>query len=118
MDQIQQANYSDNAMKRYKDAYIVARATSGLGGTIKVLGWIFGGIVAIAGWAIGLQSDGAPNQLIMYGGLILGAIIAIPLWVLGILITAQGEIIKAALDEAVHTSPFLNNDQRASVMSL
>ncbi len=103
--------------KRYKDAYLVARATTGIGGTIKTLGFVFGGIVALVGFLLGSQGY-HPNPILQYGGLILGALIAIPLFVLGVLVAAQGETLKASLDEAVHTSPFLTNDQRAAVMSL
>jgi hypothetical protein len=118
MDTTQQSRYAAKVMKRYNDAYLVARATSGIGGTIKVLGWVFGGIVALLGFANAKHGYGPPDPLFQFGGIVLGLVIALPLWVLGILIAAQGEILKADLDDAVNTSPFLDNDQRASVMSL
>jgi len=52
-------------------------------------------------------------------GLIFLAIVAgIPLVVSGILVSAQAQLLKATLDTAVNTSPFLSNEQRAVVMSL
>jgi hypothetical protein len=39
-------------------------------------------------------------------------------YVLGILVSAQGQILKASLDNAVNGSPFLTNEHRAKVMSL
>jgi hypothetical protein len=112
----QQTDHSAKIMKRYNDAYLVARTTIGIAGTIKTLGFVFGGTIALIGLSVGSQGHG--NHIFQYGGLILGTVIAIPLYVLGVLIAAKGQVLKATLDEAVHTSPFLTNDQRASVMSL
>jgi hypothetical protein len=54
----------------------------------------------------------------LYGGIALAFVIAIPLYALGVLVSAHGQVLKASLDEAVHTSPFLTDADRASVMSL
>ena len=51
-------------------------------------------------------------------GLVVGAVVAIPLFVLGVFVAAHGQVLKATLDEAVHTSPFLTDDERATTMSL
>jgi hypothetical protein len=40
------------------------------------------------------------------------------LWALGVVISAQGQLLKASIDGAVNTSPFLVDDQRAKIMSL
>jgi len=39
-------------------------------------------------------------------------------YVIGVLISALGHILKANLDSAVHSSPFLTDEQRAAVMRL
>ena len=50
--------------------------------------------------------------------LLWAVIVGVPLYVLGILVSAQGQILKATLDSAVTNSPFLTEDQMAEVMSL
>lgn len=114
MQQAQQSEYAPRVIKRYQDAYLVARATNGIGSAVKTIGIILGVIIALAGIAIGLNS----KLVFIIGGLILGAVVAIPLFVLGVFVAAHGQVLKATLDEAVHTSPFLTDDERATTMSL
>jgi len=103
-------------IKRYKDAYLVARATDGIGGVVKFIGALLGIIIVIAGFVVG--SQGRDNTMFVVGSFILAAIVTIPFYVLGVLVSAHGQVLKASLDEAVHTSPFLTDHQRASAMSL
>ncbi len=42
----------------------------------------------------------------------------VPLCVLGVLVSAQGQILKAALDVAVQASPFLEKEEIARIISL
>jgi hypothetical protein len=44
--------------------------------------------------------------------------VGIQFYLLGVLVSAQGQILKASLDSAVNGSPFLTNEQRAKIMSL
>ena len=39
-------------------------------------------------------------------------------WIFGALISSQGQLLKATLDSAVNTSPFLDDSERARMMSL
>ena len=52
-----------------------------------------------------------------FSGLLLGIVVAIPIFILGVLVGAQAQVVMAALDTAVHTSPFLTNDDKERVMS-
>jgi len=101
---------------RYSDAYLVAKTTSAIGIVVKTVGIILGVLVAIVGVVIGAQHEGAPQMVL--GGVLLGFVVALPLWVLGVLVCAQAQVLKATLDTAVHSSPFLNKDEMARVMSL
>lgn len=118
-------------MKRYWSAYLVARTTAGIGRAIKIFAFVSGITVTVIGLYVGQQDYGSPNPIFQYGefavgpnhifqfgGLVLGAVIVVPLYVLGVLVAARGQMLKASLDEAVHTSPFLTDEQRAAVMSL
>ncbi|MGZ5483341.1 MAG: hypothetical protein ACXWID_15320 [Pyrinomonadaceae bacterium] len=51
-------------------------------------------------------------------GVIFGALIGGLFFLLGVLISAQGQLLMAHADSAVHTSPFLTDEERASAMSL
>lgn len=131
MDSIQQSNHSARAMKRYWSAYLVARTTTGIGRVTKIFAFVSGITVAVIGLYVGQQGYGFPNPIFQYGelivgaklifqvgGLVVGVVVMIPLYILGVLVAARGQMLKASLDEAVHTSPFLTDDQRAAVMSL
>ena len=105
-----------NAALRYHDAYLVARATDGIGGGVKIVGFILGAAIAFFGFAQGSANGG--NNFLIVGGIILAAVITVPFYVLGVLVSANAQALKASLDAAVHTSPFLTDADKASVMSL
>lgn len=107
---------STRAAKRYKDAYLVARAVAAIGETMKYIGVVLGLIVVVVGYYIGTQLE--RGLLYSVGGAVAGIVIAIPLYLLGIVVSAQGQVLKSSLDVAVHTSPFLDLEQKAKAMSL
>ena len=99
-----------DVMGRYQNAYRVANAACGLASASKVIGFIVG--VAIL--ASGLKGGG----FLEAAAIGLGVVVAALFWILGTLVSAIGENLKAALDTAVYSSTFLNNAQRAKIMSL
>jgi len=104
---------SGSLTRRYRDAYLTARSITAVGATVKVLAFVVGGLVALVGLAAGSQS----TQFAI-GGIILGVILAFPFYVLGVLVSAQGQILKATLDTAVNSSPLLTKDEMRQMMSL
>jgi len=113
-DQSSISGPQDAVTSRYKDAYLTAGAISGIGGVIKALGIVFGLILIL----IGLIAGSELGIVMVLGSLISGVLGGTILYVIGVLVSAQGQILKAALDTAVHTSPFLNDDQRLATMRL
>lgn len=105
----------ETATNRYFDAYLTVRAINGVGSLVKMLAIAFSIIVFLAGIAI---SGEARDIRLILSGLLLAIAFGVPIYVLGILVSAQGQILKATLDTAVHSSPFLSDDQRASIMSI
>lgn len=100
-------------IRRYSDAYLTARVIVGLGKFVKgtaVFCFIIGVVVLFiamvsredAAWVAGPVAAG----------------VAIPLYVLGVIVSAQGQILRASLDTAVHSSPYLTDAERLQVMSL
>jgi hypothetical protein len=97
-------------MDRYSDAYRVSATVVGLGNTVKIGGLVIAGLIFLMG--------------VRHGGF--GTIAALPFalvigtggFVAGTMLAAVGQIHKAVLDGAVNTSPFLDNAQRAQIMSI
>lgn len=112
-------NQVSAVMKRYSDAYTVARATNVFGGVIKATGIIIGCLLVLIGLMVA-SSGGPRNPLSVLGiaGIVLGIIAGALFFMIGVLVSAQGQILKASLDSAVNTSPFLMKEHRAKIMSL
>ncbi|HEY1769386.1 MAG TPA: hypothetical protein VGG02_03925 [Chthoniobacterales bacterium] len=102
------------AARRYRDGYFAAHAINGMGSGIKSLAIAIAVIMTLISFLIGSSTSA------MFGlaGALLGTAIAAPLYVLGILVSAQAQLMKATMDTAVHTSPFLDSNQKAAAMSL
>ena len=102
-------------MTRYTDAYRVAGAIVGVGGLVKTLGVVAAAVTVV----IGLGAASTLNSSVpLVAALPVALVTWLLLWALGVLVAAQGELLKANVDGAVNTSPFLLDDQRAEVMSL
>jgi len=106
----------ESATKRYAEAYIVARVVTKFGSTVKILAVVAAALIVVVGLTIGVQEEAALTGL--FGGLVAGFTVGIPFYVLGILLAAVGQILKATLDTAVHTSPILTPDEMQRAMSI
>lgn len=106
--------------KRYKDAYLVARATNGFGGMIKAIGIVIAILLVIGGFILLLLNEGRLGVGMALGlaAIIFGIIAGIWFYIVGVLVSAQGQILKASLDTAVNTSPVLAPEHKARIMSL
>jgi hypothetical protein len=107
-------------MNRYKDAYVVARVTNGFGGMIKAIGIVIAALLILIGFMIVNGGNGSRDPTSALGAItiICGIIAGIWFYIIGVLVSAQGQILKASLDGAVNSSPFLTNEHRAKIMSL
>jgi hypothetical protein len=100
-------------MSRYTDAYRVARTVTAFGVTVKIVAIIIGGVIALAGLVAASQSG-----IFALAGILVAAVVSIPIYILGVLVSAQGQTLKATLDTAVYSSPLLTKDQMRQIMSL
>jgi len=107
---------SKRASSRYADAYNVAQTVDDIGSIIKVIGVILGVITIVGGFIIATHQEG--SLPLTFGGLLLGIVVGVPIFVLGVLVSAQAQILKATLDTAVHSSPFLTKEKMAEIISL
>jgi hypothetical protein len=109
-------SFGSPVVSRYKDAFRVAAVYVGLGYTIKGVGILLAGIAGIG--IMAAVSMGEPSIWGFLGAIFIGAMVFVPFWVFGIIITAQGQMLRAALDSAVAASPFMTNEERAVAMGL
>jgi len=117
------SQYSSLA-SRYNDAYTMARFQTKLGEIIKSISILIGILVALVSGLFMLfgmnESSFGPNLGKAIGGfgIVIGVAGGFVGWILGVMISSLGQLLKAHLDTAVNTSPFLGNDDRARIMSL
>jgi hypothetical protein len=102
---------SSPVVNRYRDAYRVGATLVGFGNAIKMAGAILGGIIVI-GSLIELNGPVAAS------GVFLGVAVGLLFWVCGVMAAASGQILRATLDNAVASSHFLTNPERADAMGL
>jgi hypothetical protein len=102
---------------RCQNAYRAAGAACGIATAVKVIGGILGGIIALGSLAIG-QPMGKSGATVFAAGIVVGLTTFVLFWTVGVMVAAIGEQLKATLDTAVYSSTFLNNRQRAEIMSL
>ena len=114
-ERVRSGDVTTVVMSRYRDGYLVARVTTGIGQTVKLIG--IGLAVIIFLWALFAATQGGDLKWGL-AGMLLAVIVGVPFYVLGILVSAHGQVLKASLDTSVHTSPFLKKEQMAKIMSL
>jgi len=101
--------------KRYSDAYRLANANERLGSTYQTLA-TFLGILAIVGAIVVVVTLESVPAAVGVG--FIGLLFAAYLNGTGVQISAQGQLLKANIDSAINTSPFLSKDQKATIMAL
>jgi len=106
------SRFARAAANRYRVAYVVATI-------IIVIGWIVVGIggLILLGALPYVFNDDLPRGVSALNGLVamwaaFGPILA------GVLLVAGGQMLRAQLDQAIHSSPFLTDEQRARAMGL
>ncbi len=114
--------YADSAIQRYWDAYLVVGTVNNMGTLSKGIGGAGGGFICLISMIAFSSTTSNPYgslaQVFMGMGFLLGTAFGVGFFVLGVVISAQGQIMMATLDAAVNSSPFLDDMQRAKTMSL
>ena len=108
------------AMVRYKNGYRLASFTSTAGTVIKILAAILGVVVVSLEFFVAQQLLGNPQTDTMFAILVLVSGISTFgfFFILGVIVSALGQQLKAGLDAAVNSSPFLDIPAKARAMSL
>lgn len=108
---------SAKVVKRYTDAYRVASAIITLGSIAKTLGIVFGLLIGVGGVFVAMNSGGRDSSGV--AAIAVAAIFLILIFgIIGIVISSVGQLLRATLDTAVHSSPFLGESEKARAMGL
>ncbi|MGH9383727.1 MAG: hypothetical protein ACRD2N_05515 [Vicinamibacterales bacterium] len=110
---IDESSTTSPVVHRYRDAYRVGRALVALGNGIKRVGAILGPLIVVLA-----ASSGNGQLSFVLGGGVIAVVVGGLFWVCGVLVAAQGQILEATLDNAVASSHFLTDGERADAMSL
>lgn len=104
--------FSDStaAIKRYQDGYRVADAVVSFGQTVKLGGIFVGGMIFVAGLVEFILNPAEHTGFaVIFASLIACAVLLILLsQILAMGLRGEGQLLKAALDSDVNTSPFLS----------
>ena len=109
--------YGDKVVGRYTDAYRIARVIVGVGKLVQILGGVAFVITLPIGVGIDFTTRNDFGRMTL-AGVFVGGIVLLITWILGVFVSALGQLLKANIDVAVNSSPFLVDDQRAKIMSL
>jgi hypothetical protein len=109
---------SNRAAARYVDGYRVAKSIVRVGTIIKVLGVIAGILVVVAGLIGAANTGGSTSDTLALTSIITGISVWFGSFIAGVVVSALGQQLKANLDSAIHSSPFLDADAKARVMDL
>jgi hypothetical protein len=104
--------------KRYKDAYLVAKAVIVYATIVKgvaVISSILALIVVLVVSGAGPRGFDSSTFLL---GILVAGILGFVVYCLGVLIAAVGQHLFASLDTAVNSSPFLSGSDKAQILSL
>ena len=97
--------------KRYADAYRSASRFVDRGASIRKFAIVTGVLIAPIG-------VGSSNGFVALAWLATSFVAGSALFLFGIAVVVQGQILRATIDSAVNTSPFLDDEGKASLLSL
>jgi hypothetical protein len=100
------------AVRKYEDAYKRSRSMKEMGNFLMTMTVIVTLFFALTGLTVSHRGSDALIFLLLAGFM---AMIGLGV---GMMIVALGQILRATLDSAVHTSPFLSDQDRIAAMSL
>lgn len=107
-------------VERYQDAYRMAETATDFGETVRLGGIFLAGVIFIGSLAAFQVSPAERSGFpVVTVSLIACAVLVVLIsHVWSMIFRVQGQLLKAAADAAVNSSPFLSNAQRTEAMSL
>jgi len=111
------SQWSAAALKRYEGAYRIARLTDLSGHLFKAVA-VFVALGALLVFGFGIKTDYLEKGFAAIVALLVAGAAFVVFFALGLIVSAQALNLRANLDSAVHSSPFLTGEQKAKAMSL
>ncbi|MFL6216873.1 MAG: hypothetical protein ACJ74J_23525 [Blastocatellia bacterium] len=111
------SQWSAAAMKRYGGAYRIARLTDMAGHLFKALAVLMA-LAALLVFGFGIKTDYMEKGFAAIVALLVAGVVFLVFFAVGLMVSAQALNLRANLDSAVHSSPFLTSEQKAGTMSL
>jgi len=115
-----ESNESTEVIERYAKGYRIAEKVFNFGESVA-MGGIFLGGVLVVGAMVELLMNPAERYgfpLVFVSMIACGVLLALVSQLPGMGFRGLGQLLKAAVDADVNSSPFLSNAQRAKAMSL
>ena len=102
---------------RYRDAFLVSIATIRIGKIFQTVGLL--GVVIIFSMDVAITKPYVDDSrlTLFFEGIFAALAAGGQCYLIGVLVSALGHILKAVLDGAVNSSPFLTDAQRMRIMS-
>jgi hypothetical protein len=99
---------------RYTDAYAAARVIIQQGNFLK------GGAFVVAFMILFIVVAAGERYFVSFTpfGFVLALLVGVPMYQMGVMTSAQGQILLALLDTAVNTSPVVADDGKATILGL
>lgn len=98
---------------RFDQGYRVAESNISFGVFVKAVGVLAGAVTILGTIAF---SERSPDSLLL--GAFMAVTCGLALYSLGAILCAQGQMLRATLDAAANSSPFLTTAAKAKIMSL
>jgi hypothetical protein len=111
---------STAAIKRYQNGYSAAEAVVTFGTNLKLGGIFAGGVVLVGGLIEFLlnPADQGGFPMVFASAIACAVVLVLISQIVAVGLRGEGQLLQAALDGDVNSSPFLSNAQRALAMSL
>ncbi len=100
-------------INRYGSAYLEARAVISYGRFIELCGWVLAIVFVVGGGVLTAKNTRDGVIAIVFGVLVL-----VLFRLLGAIACVLGQILRASLDSAVFSAPFLDDEQKKRVMDI
>jgi hypothetical protein len=107
---------STQVFTRFAAAYRTANDVISLGTIIQNLGITIGAALGLLAFLLGNGAVLEQSQTFLCFAF--AVLVALSSWISGTLVKAQGHILRACVDTAVNSSPFLDNAQQTEVMGV
>jgi|GEM_PF-5080354 len=103
-------------LRRYRRAYRVGASALGFSKVLAGIGWGLGVVTALAGCLGSSQVAQGEAVLFLLYAFIAAAVQVVVFMFFSVLVSVLGEILRASLDTAIHTSLFLDEQQKSEVV--